>query len=107
MGLHSRRSTRGAASLPSAARSRLCADKTTNTSSAAWALVGSDALVRAVIPNGTNIPQGGHFLLANNAPGGYSLADYGGPSAAAADANYSTDIPDGGGVALFQTANAA
>ena len=80
---------------------------TTTDGSAGWALVAADGLTRFVVPVGTVIPARGHFLGVNSL--GYSLADYGGPGAAAGDVTYTTDIPlvSGGGVALFNTANPA
>ncbi|MFL6210494.1 MAG: M36 family metallopeptidase [Pyrinomonadaceae bacterium] len=82
--------------------------------SGGWGVVadisGSPQLI-ATIANGTNIPARGHYLLANSTnPGGYSLGSYpAGNSGATAtpDANYTTDIPDGVGLALFSTANLA
>ncbi|MET0647057.1 MAG: hypothetical protein ABW208_10580, partial [Pyrinomonadaceae bacterium] len=69
-------------------------------SSAGYAVVASDGTLRCTIPNGTVIPNRGHFLCANSV--GYSLSGY-----ATADAAYTTDIPDDAGIALFNTANAA
>lgn len=69
----------------------------TADSSAGWALVSSDDVVRFVIPSGTVIPAHGHLLATNSA---YSLSAY-----ALGDINYTTDIPDSGGIALFMTAN--
>ena len=57
----------------------------------------------ATIPAGATIPARGHYLIANNAAGGYSLSNYGGTDKALPDATYATDIPDGSGVALFRT----
>ena len=71
--------------------------------SSGWALVASDGTTRFVVPTGTIIPAKGHYLGANSA--GYSLADYGGTGAAAANVTYTTDIPDNSGLALFNTAN--
>ena len=53
-----------------------------------------------VIPNGTVIPKRGHFLFTGST---YSLADYGGPGAAAGDATLSQDIEDDRNVAIFST----
>ena len=73
-------------------------------SSGGWALVGSDASVRFVIPNGTVIPAYGHYLAVN--PNGYSLgaAAAGNTTLATADQSYTLNIPDPGGVALFKSA---
>jgi hypothetical protein len=68
--------------------------------SAGWALVASDGVVRFVIPNGTVIPARHHFLVANI--DGYSLYDYSLP-----DGEYTLDILDESGIALFRTANPA
>jgi hypothetical protein len=58
--------------------------------------VASDGTLRCTIPNGTIIPDRGHFLCANSVA--YSLAGY-----AAANATYATDIPDNAGIALFNS----
>jgi hypothetical protein len=61
----------------------------------------------ATIPTGATIPARGHYLIANNSPGGYSLSDYGGTGSAAPDATYTADIPDNSGVAIFRTTTPA
>lgn len=76
-----------------------------------YALVGSsnavinDGLVstRFVIPNGTVIPARGHFLAVNSV--GYSLTNYpaGNGTTAVGDINYTIQIPDNVGLALFET----
>jgi hypothetical protein len=75
---------------------------TTSDGSAGWALVSIDSTgvtsTRFVIPNGTVIGLGRHYLAANSA---YSLS-----ANAAADQTYSGDIGDNTGIALFNTANA-
>lgn len=70
--------------------------------SAGWTLAtATGALV--TIPNGTSLAARGHLLCANNTSGtGYSLG-----TLAAADINYTADIADNAGVALFRTANTA
>ncbi|HEV2863861.1 MAG TPA: hypothetical protein VGX48_22895 [Pyrinomonadaceae bacterium] len=83
-----------------------------------YALVASDGVARCVIPNGTVIPNRGHFLCVNNTPDvGYSLASYpaGHGTTATGDAFFVLDLPepdpDGAGpsppyqagVALFRT----
>ena len=55
------------------------------------------------IPNGTTIPARGHLLAVNT--NGYSLQNYGGLNAAAADRTWTTNIADDTGLALFATAN--
>jgi hypothetical protein len=76
-----------------------------------WALVGSDAVVRAVIPNGTTIPARAHFLVVN--ANGYSLSAYAAagagatPPTATGDLEYTNELPDAGGVALCSSADAS
>ncbi|HYX42094.1 MAG TPA: hypothetical protein VE821_10375, partial [Pyrinomonadaceae bacterium] len=99
--------------------------------SGGWALAytdsaGAGANIVATITNGTTIPTHGHYLLTNNAsnatasnnhskfgwplkpefvscqPGSYSLCSY-----AAGEQSFTTDIPDDGAIALFQTANSS
>jgi hypothetical protein len=81
----------------------------TTDGSAGWAVVASDnpTVPRFVVPNGTTIPARAHFLGANlpavGAVGGagfYSLLSY-----AQDDDNYTGDIPDGAGLAVFRTAD--
>jgi uncharacterized protein len=77
-----------------------------------WALVASDGVTRFIIPNGTVIPARRHFLAVNL--DGYSLSFYatgdevvlpGDPGSPVA--GYMADIPDGSGVAIFNTAEPA
>jgi hypothetical protein len=79
--------------------------------SAGFALAAPNAggalTVLATIPGGLTIPARGHYLIANNGAGGYSLSDYGGTGNAAPDATYTSDIPDNSGVALFRTSTPA
>lgn len=77
-------------------------DLTVNASdgSAGFALVASDGVTRFHIPNGTLIPARGHYLGVNST--GYTLGSY-----APGDKAYTADIPDGAGLALFNTANPA
>ena len=56
----------------------------------------------ATIPNGTNIPARGHFLLFGS---NYSLADYGGTGAASGDLPFTVDIENDRNVGLFSTAD--
>jgi hypothetical protein len=64
-------------------------------------IAASDGVTRCSIPTGTVIPKRGHFLCVNNV--GYSLASYpaGNGTTATGDVNYTTDIPDNAGIALF------
>ena len=68
-----------------------------------YAVAASDGVARCVIPNGTVIPNRGHYLCTNSV--GYSLASYpaGNGTTATADATYTTDIPDNAGIAIFNT----
>jgi len=70
-------------------------------SGSGYGIAASDGITRCTIPNGTVIPNGGHFLCVNSV--GYSLASYpaGTGTTATGDATYTTDIPDNAGIALF------
>jgi hypothetical protein len=72
-----------------------------------YAIVASEGVARAVIPNGTVIPARGHWLAVNSI--GYSLTTYpaGIGTTATGDATYTTNIPDNAGIALFKTSIAA
>ena len=74
--------------------------------SSGFAVAASAGGLRFIIPNGTVIPAGGHYLGVNSA--GYSLATYpaGNGTTATGDATYTTDIPDNTGIALFNTSTA-
>lgn len=76
--------------------------------STGYAVAASDGVARCVIPNGTVIPNRGHYLCVNSV--GYSsLASYpaGNGTTATGDATYTTDIPDNSGIAIFNTSVAA
>ena len=77
------------------------ASAVTDGSGDGYAVVASDGVVRCVIPNGTVIPNKGHYLCINSVA--YSLASYpaGNGTTATGDATYTTDIPDNAGIALF------
>lgn len=64
-------------------------------------IAASDGVTRCSIPNGTVIPNRGHYLCVNSV--GYSLGSYpaGNGTTATGDATYTTDIPDNAGIALF------
>lgn len=68
-----------------------------------YGIAASDAVVRCSIPNGTVIPNRGHYLCVNSI--GYALATYpaGNGTTATGDATFTMDIPDNAGVALFTT----
>ena len=73
----------------------------TAASGTGYGVAASDGTTRCSIPNGTVIPNRGHYLCANSV--GYSLSAYpaGNGTTATADATYTTDIPDNAGIALF------
>jgi hypothetical protein len=73
--------------------------------STGYAVIASDGVSRFVIPNGTIIPAGGHFLGVNSL--GYSLANYpaGSGTSATGDATYTLDIADNAGLAIFKTSS--
>ena len=75
----------------------------TSDGSSGWALAAistsGSTSTKFVIPNGTVIPQGAHYLAANSA---YSLTGYATP-----DRSYTGDISDNTGIALFRTSNSA
>ena len=66
-----------------------------------YGVAASDGVTRCTIPNGTVIPNRGHYLCVNSV--GYSLASYpaGNGTTATGDATYTTDIPDNAGIAIF------
>jgi hypothetical protein len=66
-----------------------------------YGIYASDGVIRCLIPNGTVIPAGGHFLCVNTV--GYSLTAYpaGNGTTASGDATYALDIADNAGIALF------
>ena len=79
------------------------ADHTVAGGGTGYAIAASDGVARCVIPNGTVIPNRGHYLCVNSV--GYSLASYpaGNGTTATGDATYTTDIPDNAGIAIFNT----
>ncbi len=65
-----------------------------------YGIAASDGVTRCTIPNGTVIPDHGHYLCVNSV--GYSLVSYpAGSGIATGDATYTTDIPDNAGIAIF------
>jgi hypothetical protein len=66
-----------------------------------YGIAPSDGATRCSIPNGTVIPNRGHFLCVNST--NYSLGSYpaGNGTTATGDATYATDIADNAGIALF------
>src|SRR5262245_6348130 len=83
------------------------ADHTVAGGGTGYAVAASDGVARCVIPNGTVIPNRGHYLCVNSI--GYSLASYpaGNGNHATGDATYTADIPDNAGIAIFNTSVAA
>lgn len=79
------------------------ADHTVAGGGTGYAVAASDGTARCVVPNGTVIPNRGHYLCVNSV--GYSLASYpaGNGTTATGDATYTTDIPDNAGIAIFNT----
>jgi hypothetical protein len=80
------------------------ADHTVNSAvptSTGYGVYASDGVLRCSVPNGTVIPNRGHYLCVNSV--GYSLASYpaGNGTTATGDATYTTNIPDNAGIALF------
>jgi hypothetical protein len=69
--------------------------------SSGYGVAASDGVTRCTIPNGTVIPNRGHYLCVNSV--GYSLASYpaGNGTTATGDATYTTDITDNAGIAIF------
>lgn len=59
-----------------------------------YGVVASDGVLRCLIPNGTPIPNKGHYLCVNSTA--YSLGTY-----ATANASYTLDIPVNAGIAIF------
>ena len=83
------------------------ADHTVAGGGTGYAVAASNGVARCVIPDGTVIPNRGHYLCVNSV--GYSLASYpaGNGTTATGDATYTTDIPDNAGLAIFNTSVAA
>jgi subtilisin-like proprotein convertase family protein len=76
------------------------ADHTVSGGGTGYAVAASDGVARCVIPNGTVIPNKGHYLCTNSLA--YSLSGN-----ATGNATYTTDIPDNAGIAIFNTSIAA
>jgi hypothetical protein len=80
----------------------------TDDGSNGWALVASDGVARGVIPNFTVLPARGHYLFINRSfcpeinNNCYSLTAHAG-----GNQRYLGDIANDGGVALFNTSDAA
>jgi hypothetical protein len=75
------------------------ADHTVAGGGSGYAVAASDGVARCVIPNGTVIPNRGHYLCTNSVA--YSLSGN-----ATGNATYTTDIADNAGIALFNTSTA-
>ena len=83
------------------------ADHTVAGGGTGYAVAASNGVARCVIPNGTVIPNRGHYLCVNSV--GYSLASHpaGNGTTATGNATYTTNIPDNAGIAIFNTSIAA
>jgi hypothetical protein len=83
------------------------ADHTVAGGGTGYAVAASNGVARCVVPNGTVIPNRGHYLCVNSV--GYSLASHpaGNGTTATGDATYTTNIPDNAGIAIFNTSVAA
>ncbi|MFL6255679.1 MAG: hypothetical protein ACJ74T_11760 [Pyrinomonadaceae bacterium] len=83
------------------------ADHTVAGGGTGYAVAASNGVARCIVPNGTVIPNRGHYLCVNSV--GYSLASYpaGNGTTATGDSTYTTDIPDNAGIAIFNTSVAA
>jgi hypothetical protein len=83
------------------------ADHTVAGGGTGYGVAASNGVARCVVPNGTVIPNRGHYLCVNSV--GYSLATFpaGNGTTATGDATYTTDIPDNAGIAIFNTSIAA
>lgn len=83
------------------------ADHTVNGGGTGYAIAASNGLARCIIPDGTVIPNRGHYLCVNSVA--YSLSSYpaGNGTTATGDATYTSEIPDNAGIALFNTSIAA
>jgi hypothetical protein len=83
------------------------ADHTVVGGGTGYAVAASNGVARCVVPNGTVIPNRGHYLCVNSV--GYSLASHpaGNGTTATGDVTYTTDIPDNAGIAIFNTSVAA
>ena len=66
-----------------------------------YGVAASDGILRCTIPNGTVIPNRGHFLCTNSVA--YSLGSYpsGNGTTATGNATFAVDILDNAGIALF------
>ena len=73
----------------------------TDGSDDGYGIAASDGVTRCFIPNGTVIPNRGHYLCVNSV--GYSLNLYpaGNGTTATGDKTYTTNIPENVGIALF------
>jgi hypothetical protein len=70
-----------------------------SSSGSGYAIVASDGVVRCAIPNGDVIANKGHYLCGNL--DGFSVASYPDSDPVGPNVNYTTDIPENTGIALF------
>jgi subtilisin-like proprotein convertase family protein len=66
-------------------------------------VAASDGVVRCVVPNGTVIPKGGHFLCANGGAKKSLTRNPRSNTTNLVDQFYGLDIPDNAGIALFSS----
>src|SRR5687767_1271720 len=83
------------------------ADHTVAGGGTGYAVAASNGVARCIVPNGTVIPNRGHYLCVNSV--GYGLASFpaGNGTTATGDATFTSDIPDNAGIAIFNTSIAA
>ena len=70
-----------------------------SSSGSGYAVVASDGVVRCTISNGEVIAAKAHFLCGNS--DGFSVASYPDTDPTGPNVNYTTDIPENTGIALF------
>jgi len=72
-----------------------------------YGIATSNGVTRCVIPNGTSIPARGHWLCVNSVGYGLAASPAGNGTTATGDAQFTTDIPDNAGIAIFLNSVAA
>src|SRR5439155_7842543 len=82
------------------------ADHTVNAiSGLGYGVAASDGANRCVIPNGTVIPNRGHYLCVNSVGYGLDVYPAGYGTTANGNATFSIDIPDNAGIAIFNNSS--
>lgn len=66
-------------------------------------VAASDGFVRCIVPNGTIIPKGGHYLCANGGSEESMRRTIKGRTVNLVDQSYGLGIPDNAGIALFSS----